>query len=298
MSSPKDHHYLPRFYLKAWTTGGRLVEFSRPYRDVVTKFRPPKGAGFETGLYSLPSEADPRSREQVELNIMQKIDDGAAPIHARLLANGPRGLSPGDRSAWVWFVNSLLFRTPVSLAWLDDQIRNGSYNFSAAERAEYAAHRKPDYPADPNELFGSVSDGEAAVARMTLMVKMIGSRLIGGGLFGMAWEVLTLSSPEHGFLTSDDPVMGSNGMAQGDSFVMLTLGPRHLFVAGSSARVIRAFASQEQLALERAINAAVVDQAWKIVVGQNDSHKPLVSARLGRTPRTNGVLGRQTWKCP
>ena len=45
------HHYVPKFYQKAWVgPEGQLCEFSKPYKDVTPHRRFPDGTGYVRGL--------------------------------------------------------------------------------------------------------------------------------------------------------------------------------------------------------------------------------------------------------
>ena len=298
MSIPTDHHYLPKFYLHAWAVDGKLVEFSRPYREVVSTSRTPKGTGFQPSLYSLPGEDDPHRREQIELGIMNHIDGRGAVAYQKLMAGRPQDLEADQRSAWALFVNSLLFRTPARLRWFDEQLRGAEFAFTEDESADDEPLRSTEQPSDAQGFFKDASDDDLSVARMSLMIDLIASQQLGQGIFGMVWEVLPLPSLKHGLLTSDDPIMMSNGMDRPDSFLLLPLGPHHLFVAGSTERAVQAFTSQLPRDLERAINTSIAEQAEQIVIGHHNGHQRFVEARLGKTPRGPGVLGRTTWQCP
>jgi hypothetical protein len=50
MSHPRDHHFVPVFYLQQWANqDGKLIEYSRPYRNkIVAKAvgqKPPASGG-------------------------------------------------------------------------------------------------------------------------------------------------------------------------------------------------------------------------------------------------------------
>jgi hypothetical protein len=207
-------------------------------------------------------------------------------------------LDAAQRSAWALFMNSLLFRTPARLQWFDEQIRGTEFTFTEQESAECEALRSAEHPTDANGFFKNASGDDLTVVRMSLMIGLIGSRQLGQGIFGMVWDVLSLPSLKHGLLTSDDPIMMSNGMDRSDSFLLLPLSPHHLFVAGSTERAVWAFTSQRPRDLERAINSSIAEQAEKIVIGHHIGHQRFVEVRLGKVPRSPGLLGRTTWQCP
>lgn len=298
MSVPERHHYLPEFYLKRWVKNGDLCEYRRRQNGLVAKPRSPRATGFERNLYSLPGEDDPAMREQVESRIMHGIDTRAAAVLRYMIDRPGTRLPQTYSDAWIIFILSMIFRTPVRLRWLNEQIRTADYAFDDEERATYAELKSPAHPPNPEEYFALGDLAELSVARMKLMLSMIGSKLIGQGLASMVWEVHTLVTLNHGLLTSDDPVMTSNGLNSGDSFVILPVGPSQLFIAANSQRAMWSFRSQTDRAIERAMNDAVVAQADQLVIGEDSRQSLFVGRRLGHSKPSDGFLGRHTWKCP
>jgi Protein of unknown function (DUF4238) len=55
MSDPRDHHFIPAFYLKNWAgRDGKLIEYRRLRGRLVTKWVGPRATGFERDLYAFP----------------------------------------------------------------------------------------------------------------------------------------------------------------------------------------------------------------------------------------------------
>jgi Protein of unknown function (DUF4238) len=55
MNAPRDHHFIPAFYLKQWANGsGKVVEYSRKGGKLVLKPVGPRSTGFERDLYAFP----------------------------------------------------------------------------------------------------------------------------------------------------------------------------------------------------------------------------------------------------
>lgn len=304
MSIPSDHHFLPKFYLAAWAidptaVDKKVVEYSRPHDKVVITLRAPRGTGKVKNLYSLPGQTDPLLREQVELQIMRTIDDRAGKVFKKLRDGAVKNLTAEDRNAWTTFIMSMIFRTPARLERINHEIRSTKYEWTDEDLAEFEALRTPDDPISPDLFMKAGSDDEISEARLMVMTKMCAAPLLGQGIIEMTWGVVELPKIDHGLLTSDEPVIMSNGMERGDGFVMLPLGPRHLFIAGTTREAVWSFASQVPKQLERAINDCIVAQAKNIVIGHRESHARFVEKRLGRIPVSgDGVLGRHTWVCP
>lgn len=249
-------------------------------------------------LYSLSDEADPEIRQQVEKRIMSKIDAAAADALRQMIDRPGTHLGQETSDAWILFLMSMIFRTPPRLRWLHQQIRSNRTSFTAEDRASYDAHRQTDEPATPEAYFSEGNAASLDAVGVTLMVKLIGSKLIGSGLARMSWTVHRLKTPNYGLLTCDDPVMTSNGMNSGDSFVILPVAPDLLFLAANTDRAMWSFTSQTDRAIERAMNDAVVAQADRLVIGKDVTQAEFIRRRLGRSPVGEGVLGRHAWKCP
>ena len=87
MSHPRDHHFVPAFYLQHWAKqDGKLIEYSRPYRNkIVAKPVGPKATGFRRDLYAfqhLPAEL----AQYLEDKFLKRADDKASVALAKLLS--------------------------------------------------------------------------------------------------------------------------------------------------------------------------------------------------------------------
>ena len=117
MSIPRNHHYLPQFYLERWAQNGSVYRYIRPRgrgglleckRTAIT------GIASERDLSHLPDIDDPVESQSLELRFFQRIDDRAA-IALRKLDNMQRG-TIADRTARAECVIALLHRSPSRLA--------------------------------------------------------------------------------------------------------------------------------------------------------------------------------------
>lgn len=90
MSDPRQHHYLPVFYLKQWAgEDGRVHRFSRPFDNtIVTKHVSAKSTAYEEHLYSMTAEGvDPNT--QMERSFMSSLDSEAARVLSFWVKTGP-----------------------------------------------------------------------------------------------------------------------------------------------------------------------------------------------------------------
>jgi hypothetical protein len=117
VSLPKRHHYIPIFYLKPWTNErGQLCEFSRPYKDVVSKWKHPAATAFVDGLYTIPG-LPPDDAAYVERAFMGAVDFWAAQAHRVFLEGDPskKDLASKQLVGWARFLYSLMLRTPEQI---------------------------------------------------------------------------------------------------------------------------------------------------------------------------------------
>lgn len=73
MGNPKKHHFNPVFYLREWCddTTGQLIEYSRPYRNVIAEPRYPTATGYERFLYTMEGLPDDQ-KQTIEKNYMAR----------------------------------------------------------------------------------------------------------------------------------------------------------------------------------------------------------------------------------
>jgi hypothetical protein len=267
MSKEGKHHYIPVFYLKQWTgADGRLCEFSRPYDRVKPRRVHPDGTGYVHGLYSIPG-LSPDLAQIVETNFMKVTDNWAARALRILLAASSSQLSVDERSGWSRFITSLVLRNPESV----------DRHKVAGQAVVDRALRISEEAATPQQ-----DESRAGRASAILLQSVIDSPRIGSYMNGMRWVVLHIPSPKFLLLTSDRPVIMTNGLAYENSQILLPISPHHVFVATNNAKTenyIRDIMRRQQLIQQ--INDRVARQSRKFVYGFSDAQLSFVSARLG-----------------
>jgi hypothetical protein len=114
---PRAHHYVPQFYLRAWTgDDGQLWE-TKIHREKRTMRRcHPSQTAFVEHLYSFREGLMVKQQNpaQFETNLLGPIDDQAAVVHRRLLG-GETALAAEERKAWACFAMSLRERHPKQI---------------------------------------------------------------------------------------------------------------------------------------------------------------------------------------
>jgi hypothetical protein len=285
MSKEGKHHYIPVFYLKQWAgADGRICEFSKPYDDRVKARRVfPDATAYVHGLNRIPG-LPPHEADFLESYFFKLTDDFAAKA-LRILLSGARVLnfSPKIKSGWSRFIASLMMRNPemVERSML---AAKALYERSRPElQADYAKHRNPNDPPTYEEYAAVHSPNPAGRGGAMLLQKIIDNPDLGNRINNMRWRVLKAQSPKFTLLTSDRPVLITNGLAYEHSQLILPISPVHVFFATNTAdmeRYVEHVFAKEQM-IQR-VNERVAVQAQKYVYGLSDQQFNFVAARLGK----------------
>lgn len=276
------HHYIPVFYLRQWTgADGRLCEFSKPYDRVKPRRVAPDGTGYVRGLNVIPGMA-PKDAEFLETCFFKRADDDAARALRILLADRPWKFTDKEHSGWSRFITSLIARNPEEIGRLKAA---GQTLFDKALpelEAEYLARRKPTDPPTYSEYATIHSPNPRGRTGAILVQRVIDHPMIGNKINNMRWMVLHDARPKNLLLTSDRPVVMTNGLDAENSQLILPISPRHVFVATNDPRTekyIRRVMERKQM-IEQ-INDRVARQSHRLVFGFSDAQLVFVSRRLG-----------------
>lgn len=293
------HHFLPVFYLKQWATGPsrKIVEFSKPYRNVVKPKRVhPDGTGYIHRLYA--SEGVPAEVAcEMETMFLSPVDSKAAEA-LRAMLNGDH-ISLLQREAWSIFLASLMCRMPEDVRLSKEMLTELTRSMSPSFRRFYEASKPSDQPSTFDEL---TAEFEASAPNRALrrLQTMISHPKLVGGLSAMHWELLTLKGRRQ-LLTSDRPVTYTNVLGDAESHLVVAVGPNQLFAATHTKEFMRRLKSGPADQLVTAANTVAVGQADRYVFGADDSQLRFVQNRMGqnKTPQlVERMLGLQRQRIP
>jgi hypothetical protein len=259
MSKEGKHHYIPVFYLKQWTgRDGRLCEFSRPHTTVKPRRVHPDGTGYMHGLNTIPGlPAD--EAQYIERDYLKKLDDKAAIALQTLLKGQP--LNKALTVAWASFLYSLTLRPPESLKKLAEQYEK--------TKAEIAAKKGLPVPQ------GSVSPPE-------FLPTFLASRIVIPGLAFMRWSVKSTRGARNSLLTSDRPIIMTNGLAKPTDHLAIPISPTTLFFAANNDETFNRIRSMPADHVVEIANARVCEQAIKFIYGTDDRQLRFAANRLGK----------------
>jgi Protein of unknown function (DUF4238) len=282
MSKEGKHHYVPVFYLKQWAGGDRRIcEFSKPFDRVKPRRTHPDGTGYVHGLNTIPGV--PAHDAQYLENVFFKFTDNYAAIALRVqLSDPPWHFTTEVRSAWSRFLMSLIVRNPESVG-KHRVAAEALFKAALPEiEADYAKRHAPTDPATYMEYARIHSPNSAGRIFARLMQRVIDSEFSGSHLNSMRWMVLHDPAPKHLLLTSDRPVVMTNGLDKPNGQLIISISPRHVFVATNNPdteNYIRSVWRNRQLIQQ--INERVALQSRKYVYGYSDAQLSFVSTRLG-----------------
>lgn len=276
---PQKHHYIPEFYLRAWCSpSGTLTEFcrrqvGRKETRVVPRDTAPGGTAYKYDLYSLPGD-DPAFLNIIEEKVMGATDRHAAEAHVRLLSGIDEEWDGKQRSSWSRFIMSLIHRNPEKVEWLH-KTAEGWLTKIAQSELEWGPRVSTLRKTDPTFV--------RKLALQTLE-EIMDLKVVGDQINGMHWAATTIPDRSGSFLTSDRPVVMSDGIKYPDSLILLPISPRTIFSAANSESVPDRLAKMPPSLLVTQVNDVVASQAAKFVYGQDDSQLRFVENRLGRLP--------------
>lgn len=276
----EKHHFIPVFYSREWAgPDGRLCEYTRPYREVKPQLKHPDATGYVRGLYTVPKN-DPHVAEYIERHFFRVTDNGAAVVAQQLRTESKIDFHSLDRSSWSRFIISLMMRNPEYVAKMATEVV-GFYARTDNEE-KYQELRGPDDPSTFEEYVAQRTFHPAGRMSARTLQTIIDSPRMGGHLNQMRWGVVTFKKERHTLLTSDRPIIMTNGIAKPGDHLALPIGPRTLFIATNNIETEQMIRTIDPGILMAQINDRVASQARKYVYGNDNRQLRFVENRLGR----------------
>ncbi len=275
------HHYVPCFYTKRWIGADRrLCQYSRPHSKVVPKRVYPAGTGYVDNLYAIPQVSEDK-KHLLETKFMRQIDQKASDILQKLEVSGLGVLTSEDRLFWATFLISLRQRNPEKVAELAITSQDVMRDILNNLRDTYPSRRTADDPATFDELLQRATDsGYFERAKVLLLQDTILLPRTAHLISSFHWGIRVFEKYDHKLLTSDRPVVMTNGLGTSYGHIALPLGPRTLFFAARTTEISREILSRPRL--DEATNNEVARQAQRYVYGTDDTQLLFVERRLRR----------------
>lgn len=285
---PKDHHYVPAFYLRQWehpNLRDKLVEFRHLTMSngskIVDKEVSAKATGYQTHLYSI-STADPEILDHsFERDFMSNVDDRASRVLNRLIS-GAKGIDEMHRDDWARFVYVQMMRSPEEM-----QDSSSSYQqmweLPPRELEEwYQGVRVSGMPNTLADINKSTPAHELQKMHQDSLRQTFSEGLVLNLISKLNWHTRTVSKASYSLLTSDRPVFCNNRLSFSDGLLFMPLSPTMVFYAlpaSSPKHKILREASDNQVV--RFCNQIIVGQAHQYVWASDKQHRKFIARRFG-----------------
>jgi len=287
MSIPRDHHFIPAFYLKQWASqDGKLVEYTRKGGKLVAKTVGPKSTGYERDLYAFP-ELPPEAVQYLEQTFFAYADQKASDALDNHLGVASFPWTSELISAWSRFLVGIHLRHPDAVP----ELREAATNIWAANgvdyQTRYEAIRKPT---DPPTFDGylALRDPLAPIKmRVNLIIKALDNEVVCAHVNQMKHAILDLSASRHRLLTSDRPVQIFN-LKEPNGILSIPISPTKMFIAVNDRATMDKVRQVDPRKLTSNINAYVASRARRFVWASDMSQERFIgnkmSTRLEPTP--------------
>jgi hypothetical protein len=265
----KRSHYIPVFYLRQWAVESeKLCQFSRPHNRIVAKRKHPSGTGYQDNLYSLLNLPDELAH-WVE-DVFLKVADQEGSDALQELLKGNIDLNPRLQSGWSRFMMSLLSRVPDKVATLRVMFDEEMLKQAPALEKAYDEFHASDTVLPSAARKAEELARETQFALGNLLKSVMDLEKVGNHFNHMPWCVLSLRNGRRNLLTSDRPIVLSNGLQNDDCYVLLPISPTKLFVAANDSVFLKNLSKQSSSDLTSWANRQVASQARRFIYGTDE----------------------------
>lgn len=284
MNNPVRHHYIPVFYLKQWVgSKGRLCQFSRPHKTVKAARKHPEATGYVDGLYTIPG-LPPDQAQFVEREFMRLNDDWAAKAlqvftHQR---PGISEINTREQVGWARFLYSMMVRTPENIARLQKKLLETEPASIDRIKDQYPLLRAPTDPVTFDEFKQKYLANPVNTSISVMLPQLINSERVITEILRMRFVTADVRDAKHSLLTSDRPIIMSNGLIRPDAHIVMPLSPTRLFIAVRNNSTFDQIMQMTSNQLAYATNDAVALRARTYVYCVDNSQLRFVANRLGK----------------
>jgi hypothetical protein len=289
MNAPRDHHFIPAFYLKQWAgPNGKLIEYTRKGSKLIPKPVGPHSTGYERDLYAFP-ELPPDAAQFMEQAFFAYADQKASDALDNHIGVASHPWSSELVSAWSRFIIALHLRHPDAMPELRAAASSIWHASGADCQARYDATRKPIDPPTFDEYLALRDPLAPAKMRVNLIIKAFDNEILGTHINRMSHAVIDISASPDRLLASDRPVelfniQGANGI------LSIPISPTKMFVAVNDKAILdrlRRIAPDEVASF---VNTYVVSRARRFVWAQDDSQQRFIGEKMSTNLESTPLL--------
>jgi len=283
MSEPNKHHYIPIFYSKQWAgSNGNLCQYSRPYKSVVYKWKSPAAVGYRPGLYTMPGVPLDQA-QNIEKRLMGMTDVSAAEALQIFLERNTAAFGARECIGWARFLYALTHRNPEKIAEMQAKLAIDAPLAIEEYRSVYDSMRRTADPPTFDEFKAQYLTNETNMSALNVLPSLLQSRRVLSQISNMNFRTIHVDRfAGRTFLTSDRPIIMTNGLLKPESHIVIAISPTMLFVADNTDYGYKFLNSLPADKLIQTINHQVAEQSYEFVYGTDASQLKFISKRLGK----------------
>ncbi|MWL91224.1 DUF4238 domain-containing protein [Cupriavidus sp. SW-Y-13] len=287
MAAHNEHHYIPKFLLKAWHSGEdeKLSQMRWSRGQITEKRYKAKSVAKERHLYSMKRLSD-QPNQEIEPKFMSRhIDDPAALVHKAILANGLHDMSEDQKMTWTLFLVSLVYRGPGAIEHVRESGIDALYS-QFTDEVEGAAG-----PTESSKrLFDLYRQRDPSLQDFGTyaLPELIQTSSYNKLFFEADWGIRRIVKTKEMLLVGDRPLTLFGPETRLD-LIYLPLAPDVAFFASNSTQMKQWVNSLGDSQFVKQMNRGMVEQASMYVWGSNFEHRRLLELRLHRTRAGRGI---------
>jgi hypothetical protein len=247
----------------------------------------PDATGYLRGLNTF-ARLRPELADFLENRFFRTVDNQAALV-LQMLLQDKVDFDQKMQCAWSRFLMTLLHRHPEGMKRIGGKVAAGfPGELEDAVRASYARLRQDGDPATYEEFRSTITDADIDQVHLLVLHKVMDSENVGTVLNRLRWAVIQIDDTHHRLLTSDRPMLMTNGLAQADAHILMPISPNRIFVAARNVGVVRQIhAKIEHRGGVQVLNNHIVRQARSYVYAIDEAALPFMEHRLGEQAKSS-----------
>jgi hypothetical protein len=236
--------------------------------------------GFIENLYRIPG-ATKKTQQNIERIFMGAVDKHAATARDIMLA-GDIPTEPSIRHAWARFLLSLVMRTPEAVKAFKHKVKSDFLVPDPEFQGKYNEIKKEGWPPTLEEYMLQQSPTMPEREAVIMITRLIQNQNVLRLMMRADWWLLDTSTKRRKILTSDHPLIMSNGLGRPDGHFALPISPNLVFVAFMNHGIGRGIQRIPLSRLMRDINDAVIGQGRRSVYAFDEEETRTVKRRMGK----------------
>jgi hypothetical protein len=289
MGPPRDHHFIPQFYLKQWCINGKIVEYSIKNTKLIAKRVGTKGTGFQADLYSFP-ELPPVQAQHIEKVFLQYLDDTASRALNLHLTSNRKGWTPELINGWSRFMLGLHTRHPDAMKEFRAALKAIWVKSGPPSQQEYELTKKTTDPATFDEYIAAIDPLIPVKAQVNAIIRAIDNEFVINKFNGMYQTVVNLSNSRHHLLTSDRP-LALLDLKEKHGILYLPISPTLLFFASNDQDAAYRLVKLPPSDIATKVNTFVVERARRYVWSDTDSQTTFIKRRMSTKLEPTPIFG-------